>query len=209
MPRVIRVSNRSKTALMLALIASACAAAGTAGMSACITAPPADLPQPRVFGPTIIQDAVQPSRSQILTDIPPEGIVFIVPVRVDDPTIPIETELFVDYDPMSTNVATAQVPAFATPPALDGGVTDVRVPFSWTDARNVDPRSCHTIEIAVANTFQTYSAHTAGDSLGTDSALWMYQPNGPGTCFQVDAGDGEFPPDAPPDGLLLTTPVGP
>jgi hypothetical protein len=214
MLRVTRFSDRSKAAVLLAVGFSACALAATAGIGACITAPPADLPQIPVLGPTIIQDAVQPPRDQILTAFPAEGIVFIVPVRVTDPTIDVQAEVFVDYDPLSDNVAPYGFgqQTIVTPPAIDGGITVVRVPFSWTDSHferwNFDPNACHTIEIVVADSFDKISAHTAGDSLGADSAVWMYQPNGAGSCFEVDAGDGGFPPDAPLDGLPLT-PVGP
>ncbi len=48
--------------------------------------------------------------------------------------------------------------------------------------------------------------HTPGDSLGADSVIWQYSPNGPGSCAQFDAGDGAFLPDAPSDGGVPLTP---
>jgi hypothetical protein len=201
----IPISNRTRAVALLALVASS---VGLAATAACIDAPPADPPQISQTGPTIIQDAVQPPRNEYLTALPADGN-FIIPVRVSDPTIPIQVRVFIDYvasgensyDPYGFISDSEQT----VPPAVDGGITEVLVPLSWTDssvlAWNFDPNACHTIWVFVADTFSMASVHTPGDPLAADSVVWNYAPNGPGACANFDdAGDGSFP-DAPSGAL--------
>jgi hypothetical protein len=48
------------------------------------------------------------------------------------------------------------------------------------------------------------SARTPDIGSDVSTIDWNYSPNGPGVCDQFDAGDGAFPPDAPPDALPIT-----
>jgi hypothetical protein len=207
MRRAIRPIHVTKSALVPALAAGLAAAVA---VSSCITGPPADLPQVPVQGPTIVQDAVMPPANQYLTYLPELPEQFVVPVRVSNPDTPILCNVYVDFDPGADNSRVANGTATRCPtmlPSVDGGVTLMTFSLSQTDiATNVvDPNACHTIQCFVAYTFDRFSPHSAGDSLGADSVTWQYSPNGPGSCAQFDAGDGAFPPaDAPSDVLPVT-----
>ncbi len=208
MLRAIRRIQLTKGALVPAL---ASALGMAAGIASCITGPPADPPNPPALGPTIIQDAVMPPREGYLTQLPD---AFIVPVRVFNPNAPISCNVFVDFDPGLQNSQTARGVATVCgliSPALEGGVTDLTFTLSQTELAGpnvIDPNACHTIVCFVAEAFSKVSAHVPGTTLGADSVVWHYAPNGPGSCALFDAGDGAFPPDAPSDAgvLLLDSP---
>jgi hypothetical protein len=191
-----------KGALLPAL---ALALSALAGIS-CLTTAPADPPPVPPLGPTIIQDAVYPPNNAYLAALPPQP--FVVPVRVFDPNRSITCRVYIDFDPGIDNNQFATGLAVScpdTPPALDGGPTLLQ--FSLNSTNLVDPTACHWIQCFVADSFAINSAHTPGDSLGADSVIWQYAPNGPGGCEQFDGGDGAAPPDAPMDALPITPDV--
>jgi hypothetical protein len=200
MQRAIRLSLRAKGAVVAVIVAGCAAGAGAAS---CVTAAPPDVTQPPPLGPIIIQDAVQPPANAYVTAIPPDA-QFIVPVRVFDPSQSVECEVFIDFDPGPLNNTGSGIGTCVIQPGLDAGVTEANFTVSPSDLG--DPNACHTIQCFVANSFQQKSAHTPGiTSLGADSVVWQYTPNGPGGCDEFDAGDGAFPPaDAPTDTLPVT-----
>jgi hypothetical protein len=168
--------------------------------TACITVPPANLPQTPTEGPAIVHDAVVPPTDQILTQLPPDG--FVVPVQLDQASSPFEWDVFVDYDPVA-GTGLVFIDTQNESPA-DGGISLVN--FSL-DPATLDPSQCHVIEFLVAHAFNGTSLHT-WDSVGGDIVTWFYNPGGgPGGCPVYDAGalqDGAFPPaDAPSDGVLV------
>lgn len=171
-------------------------------MSACITAPPPDLPNPPLQGPTIQQSGVQPPTNQDLTALP-DGDIFIVPVVVGQPSEPFFIKVFVDFNPGSNNANPHATPATktfsypVTPATLDGGVYAARLMFGPDDLG--DPNACHWIEAIVADSFVFDSDHTPMGR--SDSVFWHYVPDTLNGCLLFDAGpfqDGAFP-DAPPD----------
>ena len=87
-------------------IAAACTTglAVAAGMSACITAPPPDLPNPPVQGPTILQGALVPPTDQDLTQSqwPADGM-FNVAVLLSESTLSFSIRVFSDFDPGVNN----------------------------------------------------------------------------------------------------------
>ncbi|MGD0526926.1 MAG: hypothetical protein ABSE49_17400 [Polyangiaceae bacterium] len=192
----------------LAAAACACLAVGTLVSTACITAPPPELPAEIEHRPTILHESLVPPAANVLPELPPQG--FVVPILLEDPNEPFWWEVFVDYnpctDPPNCTVATSPEPPGAryvapTPGTLDGGV----VPVSFTLPADVDPTQCHQISFFVAHGFSSTSPVTF-DPIGGDSAVWNYWPEGV-QCTQLvyDAGafqDGAFPPaDAAPDSL--------
>jgi len=198
-----QVMRRSWTSLLPFLAASGSGvAAALTIVTACITVPPADLPQVPVQGPSIEHDAVYPPAEQILTELPPGG--FVVPVQLDQASSPFEWDVFIDYDPVATPPT---APALFQPenesPA-DGGISLVNFSLDPGSAA-LDPSQCHVIEFLVAHAFNESSPHT-WDSVGGDIVSWIYNPGGgPGGCPLYDAGalqDGAFKLDAPSDGLL-------
>jgi hypothetical protein len=186
MHRAIRLSKRARGALLPAL-AVVCAVA--VGVASCVSAAPAEPPQSPPLGPIIVQDSVMPVASAYLPALPPS---FRVPVRAFDPTRLVLCHVFVDFDPGQDNVnSTGFVAACApTPPALDGGVTQLS--FMLLPTQLGDPTACHVIQCFVADAFDPKSQHTPGDSLGADSVTWQYAPNGPGSCTQFSGADGSF-----------------
>jgi hypothetical protein len=183
----------------LAALAAGCAVA--VGVASCVTGSPADVPQPPLLGPIIVQDAVQPPSGPYLTVLPEAG--FVVPVRVFDPISTITCAVFIDFDPGMFNNTGTSIGCANTPPALDGGVTSLT--FTINPIYLGDPNACHTIQCFVAEVFDPGSPHTPGNSLGADPVTWHYTPNGPGGCDYFDGSDGAFPPaDAAMDGLPLT-----
>ena len=202
MQRATRLSKRAKRAVFT-VVAVGCAVG--ACVVSCVTAGPADVPQPPLIGPIIIQNAVRPPASTFLTFLPAE---FIVPVRVFDPSQPIECHVFIDFNPGVINNA-GTFPPCVVQPGLDGGITQAQ--FTISPGALGDPNACHTIQCSVADSFYSVSAHTPNTLLGADSVVWQYTPNGPGGCDEFDAGDGAFvPADAPMDtGLPLTPPDAP
>ena len=196
--------------VLVPAVAGAFAAA--VAVASCITGPPADPPEAPALGPVIIQDSVQPPNNEYLTELPQLPSRFQVPVRVFNPNTSITCNVFVDYDPMSSNTSGPLTTCPVMLPALDGGVTTLSFSLSAAifTANGLDPSLCHTIQCFVGDfPFNQKSAHTPGDSLGADSVPWQYAPNGPGSCAQFDAGDGGFPPDAPSDSGLQLNAVSP
>ncbi|HEY5145783.1 MAG TPA: hypothetical protein VII82_03415 [Polyangiaceae bacterium] len=190
--------------MLLAFGALGACAAGA--VSACITAPPPDLPVLPARGPRILEDGVIPPTDAYLTGLPADG-QFLVPVEVSNPAPPIVGRVFVDFYPGIDNMrsATMLTKMIDTQPSVDGGPTIVSFSLSPTDLG--DPTACHLIQFYVADSFSDNNGHTAGDNLGADSVSWFYTPNGPNGCFEYDAGDGAAE-DAPTDALLLTPPDG-
>jgi hypothetical protein len=190
-------------ALALFSAACSCAAVALAATTACLTAPPPDLPQPPLHRPTILHESVKPPPDEILTALPVE---FLVPIVLEDANETYEWDVFVDFDPGApTPSAPVRFPTQETPTGLDGGV--VLQPFSLSANDGLDPSSCHRIEFLVAHGFNTGTPHT-WDSIGGDIVSWLYNPGGsPAGCPVYDAGslqDGAFPPaDGGTDGLPL------
>ena len=192
----------------LAAAAGACLAVGALVSTACITAPPPELPAEIEHRPTILHESLVPSTTNVLAQLPTGG--FIVPILLEDPNESFWWEVFVDYnsctDPPNCTAATPSEPPGAhyvspTPGTLDGGVVEV----SFTLPADVDPTQCHRIDFYVAHAFSATSPVTF-DPIGGDSAGWIYWPEGvPCTLIVYDAGalqDGAFPPaDAAPDSL--------
>jgi hypothetical protein len=190
------------SALSLIAAGCACAAIAAATSTACITAPPPDLPQAPAHRPTILHDSVVPPPDQILPSLPGE---FVVPVQLDDPNESFACEMFLDYDPVQAPDPYFTKQVQPTPDTVDGGIYLVDG-IPPTDPAP-DPSQCHRIDFLVAHSFDPQSQH-AWDSIGGDIVTWIYNPGGsPGGCPVYDAGalqDGAFPPavaDAPPDVL--------
>ena len=197
----IRGSSRALRAPVV-LLAFGALGAGIAGaVSACITAPPPDLPVLPARGPRILDDSTKPPPSAYLTALPADG-QFLVPVEVSDPTQPIVGRVFVDFYPGIDNMhsATPYEQSFSTPPSVDGGLTIISFSLSPTDL--IAPTACHLIQFYVADSFNG-TGPIAADNLGADGVSWFYTPNGPNGCFEYDAGDGAAE-DAGMDVLPLT-----
>jgi hypothetical protein len=184
-------------------LAAVCTAglAVTTGVPGCITAPPPDLPQVPDEMPRILHNSVFPPADQDLTALPADGS-FIVPVVLSKPGNFV-WQVYVDFYP---DVTDTLGPIPMSSGALDGGI--VQVPFTLQPADLGDPNACHWISFSVADSFQLRSHYTPGTTLGSDSVVWRYVPNGPASCLQYDAGDGAFPPDARADAPLPQTPDG-
>jgi hypothetical protein len=190
------------SAIGLISVGCACAAIAAVTSTACITAPPPDLPQPPAHRPTILHESVVPPPDQILAVLPTE---FVIPVQLDDPNQSFEWEIFVDYDPLQAPNPYYTLQVQPTPDTVDGGIITVDAPPP-TDSQ-ADPSRCHRIDFLVAHAFDPATPHT-WDSIGGDIVTWIYNPGGgPGGCPVYDAGslqDGAFPPaDAPSDGLPI------
>jgi hypothetical protein len=195
-------------ALTLGFVAAASAGIAAAMLvsTACITAPPPQLPAEVEQRPTILHESVQPPTNGFLTELPVE---FIVPVVLEDPNESFQWDVFVDYngcvDPPTCKptqplgVVTTVNP---TPGTLDGGVVLVYFP----PPTGLDPSRCHSIDFVVAHEFETGLLHTPAPP-GGDLVTWTYDPAGTVSCSQIvyDAGsaqDGAFPPaDAGSDAL--------
>lgn len=193
--------------LALGLVAAACGciAATVLTSTACVTAPPPQLPEVAGHRPTILHDAVQPPTTVILGALPSE---FVVPVELDDPSETFEWDFFVDYNPCANPASCQETQPVQgvhtvtpTPGTLDGGVVIV----AFTPPTDLTTSQCHRIDFLVAHTFDPRSAHT-WDSVGGDIVTWFYNPGDvPCDLFVYDAGsvqDGAFPPaDAGSEGL--------
>lgn len=192
------------SAIGLVVAGCACAAVAFSTSTACITAPPPDLPTPPPHRPTILHESVVPPTDQILARLPTAG--FVVPVQLEDPNQSFEWEVFVDYDPVQSPNPAIFTPVLPTPDTVDGGIYTVDFPPPIVP-QPPDPGRCHRIDFLVAHHFDSASPHT-WDSVGGDIVTWLYNPGGsPGGCPVYDAGslqDGAFPaPDAPPDTLPI------
>ena len=193
-------------ASMLAL----CVASGLfAAIAACVIAdPPINLPAVPDRRPIILRDQVVPSPIVVLGYFPDS---FLLPVEVD-PSATIEARLFIDYDALSQDRATAALagrqvisPALGT---SDAGIREVTlVPNELADTPRAN--ECHVIEAIVAYGFSGtppdgQGAH-APNARGGDSIVWFYSPTGDlAGCPHQEAGlDGAFP-DVASDSPVLT-----
>jgi len=194
--------------LTLGLVATACAGIAAAMLvsTACITAPPPQLPEEVEQRPTILHESVQPPTNGFLTELPPE---FIVPVVLEDPNESFQWDVFVDYNACAPSTCQPTQPlgpvrtVSPTPGTLDGGIVQVFFP----PPTGLDPSRCHWIDFVVAYQFETGLPHTPATPPGGDLVTWTYDPGGTVPCSQLvyDAGsvqDGAFPPtDAGADAL--------
>jgi hypothetical protein len=183
--------------VVLGFVAAACGGLAVALVSstACVVAPPPELPELPEERPTILHESLVPPSDQILVELPGQ---FLVPVELVDSNQSFQWDVFVDYNPCVGASCPPTAPALypttvpAGPDTLDGGV--VIVPFSLGP---LDPSLCHRIDFLVAHQFDPGSART-WDSVGGDIATWIYNPGGqPNGCPIYDAGafqDGAFPP---------------
>ena len=194
--------------LTLGLVAATCGcfAAAILTSTACITAPPPQLPEVAGHRPTILHESVVPPTTLFLPALPLE---FVVPVQLDDPNESFQWDVFVDYipcsDPSTCQPASPKTPPGVvtvnpTPGTLDGRVEVVHV----SPPLGLSNSECHKIDFVVAHQFNSDS-HT-WDSVGGDIVTWIYDPGGALPCplLVYDAGsvqDGAFPPDAGSDGL--------
>jgi len=187
----------------LGLATATCVAIAMLVATACITAPPPELPQEVAHRPTILHESVVPPASLILPALPVE---FEVPVVLEDPNESFQYAVFIDYgscaDPSSCALAPGVVTVRPTPGTLDGGVETVSFIPPPAD---FDSSRCHTIDFVVAHQFLQGQPHTP-DSVGGDIVTWTYDPGGAIPCADLvyDAGrfqDGAFPPDAAADAL--------
>jgi hypothetical protein len=200
--RADRAMRRSRASYFPFVIACGSGvAAGLTVVTACITVPPADLPQVPTHGPTIVHDAVVPPYTEILAELPNE---FVVPVQLDQANASFEWDVFVDYDPVGSSEPQLRQDDNESP--ADGGVSLVNFQLSSSLAV-LDPSQCHVIQFLVAHAFNENSPYT-WDSVGGDTVSWIYNPGGgPAGCPVYDAGalqDGAFPlVDAPSDGILV------
>jgi hypothetical protein len=200
----LRFSSLRFSALALVSAASIGVALGIVASTACLVAPPPDLPQSPLHRPTILHESVNPPPDEILPALPVE---FVVPIVLEDANESYQWEVFVDYDPL-TNPSPVRFPTTVTPTAgsFDGGVVPQSFNLDPTET-SLDPSRCHRIEFLVAHGFNTSSPHT-WDSIGGDLVSWVYNPGGgPAGCPVFDAGplqDGAFPPgDSGSDGLPI------
>jgi hypothetical protein len=196
------------SAIGLITAGCACAVVAFSSSTACITAPPPDLPTPPAHRPTILHESVVPPPDQILAQLPAE---FVVPIELEDPNQSFEWEVFVDYDPVQAPNPSIFTPVLPTPDTVDGGIYTVDFPPPIVP-QLPDPGRCHRIDFLVAHHFNAASQHT-WDSVGGDIVTWLYNPGGsPGGCPVYDAGnlqDGAFPVvDAPPDTLPIVPDTG-
>jgi hypothetical protein len=172
-------------------VLAACGVVLAAGVAACITAPPPDLPSTPVGPPTILAGSVFPPLDSFLVEWPAE---FYATVRVPSPGETFVCEVVYDYlSPQSPGYLAYQCPVTL---ALDGGTTlvDATLPVPLG---NVCP---HRIDFIVANAFT--SIHVP-DSVGGDMVTWYYAPGGTALgCPTLDAGSGVLP-DASIDGLPI------
>jgi hypothetical protein len=171
------------------------ALASAAAITSCVLAdPPPDLPKPPKHHPIIVKAAVSPPFTQVLAGLPTK---LVVPIELIDQDTSFIYEAFVDYDGTDPRQGPYYVPPRAITPSpsnVDGGITIVEVPIDSADPQ-LDPSTCHRIELLVALTFDLQAPHTP-DEYGADSVVWFYSPSGdPGACPRYDAGgaDGAFP----------------
>jgi hypothetical protein len=192
----------------LALVASVTSLAAVCFVASCITAPPPDLPATTPHHPTAIHASTMPLEG-ILTEWPADD-GFNVPVEVYDPNQDFHWGVFVDFHPPLVTHMYGSYPAangtvHTSPALLDGGVVTVPFTLHVNDLASFgNPAGpCHTIQFLVANAFNDISQHTP-DSLGSDSVVWIYQPDGAGPCDMSDASlSDEGPDDGSSDALLL------
>jgi hypothetical protein len=201
-------SGRLPARIAAAVLGASCVAGALIG-AACFVAPPPDLPNQPSGRPTILLDSVVPPADQILTSaqIPQDGMFpFVVPIEVEDPTLPFQWRVFVDYDPYAaTNQAIMGV-VQPTPGTVDAGVTLVQFPLPFGSGTLSTPY-CHRIAFYVAYSFAFLTGNTPSPGVVADSVSWLYNgTGGPSSCpqsFDASAfGEGGLTiPDAAPDQL--------
>jgi hypothetical protein len=169
---------------------------------ACVLAdPPASVPPTPLAPPEIDHELVVPPVTSILAAWPGE---FDVPILVLDPSVTVEWEAFLDYDPLGNHGGQLPyVPLGEVGPGQDVDDAGERMLVANIPAPP-DLTTCHTLEIIVAFGFENH----APNSVGGDSVTWFYSPTGsldgcPIFDFEAgapDAGeDGSSPVDASPD----------
>jgi hypothetical protein len=131
--------------------------------------PPASVPPTPLAPPEIDHELVVPPVTAILAAWPEE---FDVPILVLDPSVTVEWEAFVDYDPLSGGQP--YVPLGEVGPGQDVDDAGERVLVAHIPPP-ADLTSCHTLEILVALGFD--ENHTP-NSVGGDSVTWFYSPTG-------------------------------
>jgi hypothetical protein len=161
--------------------------AAVAAVTACITVPPPDLPDPPLLSPHIQRESVVPAMGDLFAW--PRDNTFIVPVEMDNPTETFLYRVFVDYDdvPAGTQLHKQPVWSGGGPNAPDGGVSLVTFPL---DAP-ATPTCPHVIDFVVAHNFSPGSDRV-WDNVGGEIGTWTYYPNGE-PCSDYDSGDGSFP----------------
>jgi hypothetical protein len=161
---------------------------------ACVLAdPPASVPPTPLAPPEIDHELVVPPVTSILAAWPGE---FDVPILVLDPSVTVEWEAFVDYDPLGNTNVLPYVPPGEVGPGQDVDDAGERMLIA-----NIPPpadlTACHTLEIIVALGFA--EPHTP-NSVGGDSVTWFYSPTGsPDGCpiFDFEAGVPDAGEDSP------------
>lgn len=177
------------------IAAGGCAAASIAGIAACLTAPPGDIGTSLNERPEIDHPSVYPPEG-LIREWPVDS-VFVVPVRLADPTASCRWRDF-DQDVELPPPPSELEDNACKVSLLDGGIViqDVQIP------QPLDGH-CHIFTFIVAHGF----IGGVPDSIGYDTARWEYEPEG-ALCNFYDAGafqDGAYPPtDAGPEGLPVT-----
>jgi hypothetical protein len=176
--------------------------AAAAAVSACITVPPPDLPEPRLVGPTALHNSVVPPEGILLT-WPPDA-TFIVPVKMDNPTETFVYNVFTDYYdvPPGTQSYPQRVASGGGPNAPDGGISLMMFMLKAPKTSTCP----HRIDFVVAHQFNQNSDRV-WDNYGGDIVTWSYYPSGEPVCSDYDSGDGSFP-EASFDGFPLPPEVG-
>jgi hypothetical protein len=175
---------------------------GAAFVSACIVAPPAELPPAVASRPTILHGSVSPPPYLALTSWD-GGTPFFVPVQLSDVNQSFVWDVFVDYDgdPLSRARVASEVQP--DPAQLDAGVYPLTFMLDPTEAPAIDLSFCHTIEMFVGNeNVQTQMgiAYHVFDSAGYDSVAWTWNPPG---CYAPSPDAGAQATDASEDFLPI------
>jgi hypothetical protein len=172
--------------------ASLALCATVAGVAACITTPPPDLPDPRLVQPSVLSDTVPPTGQ--LLQWPTDGSFTVFVDEKDNPAQPFQWAVFVDYD---DNYASNSNPSFTllgsgpSAPDNDGGTN--RVEFTLPTAPSTPFPCPHRIDFVVVNQFAMNSDRVP-NSVGGDTVSWFYYPDGVAACAAAyDAGNGAFP----------------
>jgi hypothetical protein len=194
----------------IAAVSVACCVAGALLAAACFVAPPPDLPSQPTGRPTILHDSVVPPADQVFTaaQIPRDGIfTFLVPVQVEDPSLPFFWRVFIDYDPFTATTPVTFGEVQAPPGSVDAGVIVVSIPLSFENSPLSTPY-CHRIDFVVAYKFAFQDLlNVPAPGVQADSVRWLYNgaggPNGCPLSFDASAfGEGGLSiPDAAPDQL--------
>ena len=178
---------------------------------------PTDYPDQPTERPTIVQSTLVPSASSVLVSFPTTGM--LASVSLLNPRQTFEWRVFLDFDPLDTD---GEKPVAAqgtsTPGAEDITASDPlrglrRIEFTVAQPLPpklpTDTRTCHTIELIVAETGQFATNNIrlihAVDPLKSDSVTWFYSPTGdlggcPAQAVTIPANGA----DAAADGAVTT-----